>query len=202
MVNVFLLKIYNIPKVLRMKWSVYFNQWYFRAKKIEYGLNLNVIGNMSIYGKGNIKIGNNFMMTNDCNVNPISSNIKGAFYTEENAFVSIGDNVGMSATRLWISKRLTIGNNVKIGACTLLIDTDSHPIDYNIRRTSNEGTKASPITIEDDVWIGAHSIILKGVTIGARSIIGAGSVVTKDIPCDCIAAGNPCKVIKNLAIFS
>lgn len=202
MVNVFLLKIYNIPKVLRMKWSVYFNRWYFRAKKIEYGLNLNVIGNMSIYGKGNIKIGNNFMMTNDCNVNPISSNIKGTFYTEENAFVSIGDNVGMSATRLWISKRLTIGNNVKIGACTLLIDTDSHPIDYNIRRTSNEGTKASPITIEDDVWIGAHSIILKGVTIGARSIIGAGSVVTKDIPCDCIAAGNPCKVIKNLAIFS
>lgn len=202
MVNVFLLKIYNIPKVLRMKWSVYFNRWYFRAKKIEYGLNLNVIGNMSIYGKGNIKIGNNFMMTNDCNVNPISSNIKGAFYTEENAFVSIGDNVGMSATRLWISKRLTIGNNVKIGACTLLIDTDSHPIDYDIRRTSNEGTRASPITIEDDVWIGAHSIILKGVTIGARSIIGAGSVVTKDIPCDCIAAGNPCKVIKNLAIFS
>lgn len=202
MVNVFLLKIYNIPKVLRMKWSVYFNRWYFKAKKIEYGLNLNVIGNMSIYGKGNIKIGDNFMMTNDGNVNPISSNIKGTFYTEENAFVSIGDNVGMSATRLWISKRLTIGNNVKIGACTLLIDTDSHPIDYNIRRTSNEGTKASPITIEDDVWIGAHSIILKGVTIGARSIIGAGSVVTKDIPCDCIAAGNPCKVIKNLAIFS
>ena len=202
MVNVFLLKIYNIPKVLRMKWSVYFNRWYFRAKKIEYGLKQNVIGNMSIYGKGNIKIGNNFMMTNDCNVNPISSNIKGAFYTEENAFVSIGDNVGMSATRLWISKRLTIGNNVKIGACTLLIDTDSHPIDYDIRRTSNEGTRASPITIEDDVWIGAHSIILKGVTIGARSIIGAGSVVTKDIPCDCIAAGNPCKVIKNLAIFS
>lgn len=196
MVNVFLLKIYNIPKVLRMKWSVYFNRWYFKAKKIEYGINLNVIGNMFVYGKGNIKIGNNFMMTNDGGINPISSNLKGSFYTEENAFVNIGDNVGMSATRLWISKGLTIGNNVKIGACTLLIDTDTHPIDYNIRRTSNEGTKASPIKIEDDVWIGAHCIILKGVTIGARSIIGAGSVVTKDIPCDCIAVGNPCKIIK------
>ena len=196
MVNVFLLKIYNIPKVLRMKWSVYFNRWYFKAKKIEYGLNLDVIGNMSIYGKGNIKIGDNFMMTNDGSINPISSNIKGSFYTEDDAFVNIGDNVGMSATRLWISKGLTIGNNVKIGACTLLIDTDTHPIDYNIRRTSNEGTKASPIKIEDDVWIGAHCIILKGVTIGARSIIGAGSVVTKDIPCDCIAVGNPCKIIK------
>ena len=50
--------------------------------------------------------------------------------------------------------------------------------------------------IEDDVWIGAQSIILKGVTIGARSIIGAGSVVTKSIPSDCIAAGNPCKILK------
>ena len=56
----------------------------------------------------------------------------------------------------------------------------------------------SPIFIEDDVWIGAHSIILKGVTIGARSIIGAGSVVTKSIPADCVAAGNPCKVIRKL----
>lgn len=122
--------------------------------------------------------------------------MRGNFYTEKNAHINIGNNVGMSATRLWISKGLTIGNNVKIGACTLLIDTDTHPINYNIRRTSNEGTKASPIKIEDDAWIGAHCIILKGVTIGARSIIGAGSVVTKDIPCDCIAAGNPCKVIK------
>ncbi len=98
----------------------------------------------------------------------------------------------MSSTRMWISKGLTIGNNVKIGACVLLIDTDSHPIDYKVRRVSNEGVKSAPIVIEDDVWIGAHSIVLKGVTIGARSIIGAGSVVTKSIPSDCIAAGNPC----------
>ena len=59
--------------------------------------------------------------------------------------------------------------------------------------------KSAPITIEDDVWIGAHSIILEGVTIGARSVIGAGSVVTKSIPADCIAAGNPCRVIRMLS---
>ena len=57
---------------------------------------------------------------------------------------------------------------------------------------------SAPITIEDDVWIGAQCVILKGVTIGARSIIGAGSVVTKSISPDCIAAGNPCKIIKKL----
>ena len=63
---------------------------------------------------------------------------------------------------------------------------------------SKERFKSAPIVIEDDVWVGAHSIILKGVTIGARSIIGAGSVVTKNIPPDCVAAGNPCRVIKSL----
>ena len=93
---------------------------------------------------------------------------------------------------------VAIGDNVKIGACVLITDTDAHPMDYMARRTSNEGTKSAPIVIEDDVWVGAYSIILKGVTIGARSIIGAGSVVTKSIPSDCVAAGNPCKVIKSL----
>ena len=57
---------------------------------------------------------------------------------------------------------------------------------------------SAPIVIEDDVWIGARSIILKGVHIGARSIIAAGSVVTKDIPSDVIAGGNPCKVIREI----
>ena len=104
----------------------------------------------------------------------------------------------MSSTRMWVHDSVTIGNNVKIGACVLITDTDAHPLDYLARRSSNEGTKSAPIVIEDDVWVGAHSIILKGVTIGARSIIGAGSVVTKSIPADCMAAGNPCKVIKTL----
>lgn len=104
----------------------------------------------------------------------------------------------MSSIRLWIHESAWIGNNVKIGGCVLITDTDAHPMDYMARRSSNEGTKSAPVVIEDDVWVGAHCIILKGVTIGARSIIGAGSVVTKNIPADCVAAGNPCKVIKSL----
>ena len=95
----------------------------------------------------------------------------------------------MSSTRFWVHDSVAIGDNVKIGACVLITDTDAHPLDYLARRTSNDGTKSAPIVIEDDVWVGAHSIILKGVTIGARSIIGAGSVVTKDIPSNVIAAG-------------
>lgn len=104
----------------------------------------------------------------------------------------------MSSTRMWVHDSVAKGDNVKIGAYVLITDTDAHPLDYLARRTSNDGTKSAPIEIEDDVWVGALSIILKGFTIGAGSIIGAGSVVTKSIPADCVAAGNPCKVIKSL----
>ena len=78
------------------------------------------------------------------------------------------------------------------------MDNDVHQIDYAERRTDNGIVHSSPVVIEDDAWLGANVIVLIGVTIGARSIIGAGSVVTKSIPADCIAAGNPCKIIKRI----
>ena len=147
-------------------------------------------------GGGRITIGDNFYLSSGNGVNPIASNLQADVYVEPGATLTIGNNVGMSSTRLWIHESARIGNNVKIGGCVLITDTDAHPMDYMARRSSNEGTKSAPVVIEDDVWIGAHCIILKGVTIGARSVIGAGSVVTKSIPADCVAAGNPCRVIK------
>lgn len=195
-----LLKSINIPKVLRIKLSPTFNRWFFRVKGVKYGHNMTVFGHVSIVGTGCIRIGDNFMMTNGKAINPISSNLEGTIYTDNSkSQILIGNNVGMSSTRMWIHDSLTIGNHVKIGAGVLFIDTDCHPMDFNIRRNSNDGTQSAPIVVEDDAWIGAQSIILKGVTIGARSIIGAGSVVTKSIPADSIAAGNPCRVIRSLA---
>lgn len=154
--------------------------------------------NLVISGNNDIGIGDNFYFSSGNGVNPIASNLQGAIYLENGASLKIGNNVGMSSTRLWIHESAKIGNNVKIGGCVLITDTDAHPMDYMARRSSNEGTKSAPVVIEDDVWVGAHCIILKGVTIGARSVIGAGSVVTKSIPANRVAAGNPCRVIKNL----
>ena len=71
-------------------------------------------------------------------------------------------------------------------------------LDRRVGTVDQKNKKNKPIEIDDDVLIGAYSIILKGVHIGARSVIGAGSVVTKDIPADCIAVGNPCKVIRKI----
>ena len=199
MLNKILLKILNISSSIVIKFSPTINKWYFQAKGISYGDNLNVIGKIFITGRGKIFIGDNFMMTSGEHINPICCNMQGCIYTDsQEAIITIGNNVGMSSTRIWIHRGLSIGNNVRIGGNVLLIDTDCHPLDYSVRRNSNDGTCSAPIVIEDDVWIGAHSIVLKGVTIGARSIIGAGSVVTKNVPADCIAAGNPCKVIRKL----
>lgn len=147
-------------------------------------------------------------MTNGDAVNPLSGNLRGAFFIEPGATITIGNHVGMSSTRMWIARSLTIGDHVNIGAGVMIMDTDCHQLNYKMRRYDaakhfstkqlHEGVSSAPIIIENDVWIGANSIILKGVTIGARSVIGAGSVVTKSIPADCIAAGNPCRVIRRL----
>lgn len=118
---------------------------------------------------------------------------------EEKASIYIGNNVGISASCLWIYKSLRIGDRTKIGGDCIIIDSDAHSLNYLERRngeTDRPRAKSKGIVIEEDVLIGARCIILKGVTIGARSIIGAGSVISKDIPADCIAAGNPAKVIK------
>lgn len=204
--NKCILKLLNLPVALRIRFYPKYNRMFFKLKNVKYGRNFNILGKVYVIGSGKIRIGDNFMMTSGDCVNPIARNIRGCFYTEPNAEIVIGDNVGMSSTSMWVSTKLTIGNNVNIGGNSLLIDTDSHPVDYKLRRGEGgleEIRKAvckAPIIIEDDVWIGANCIVLKGVTIGARSIIGAGSVVTKSIPSDCIAAGNPAKVVRRIFV--
>ena len=91
--------------------------------------------------------------------------------------------------------KITIGNNVFIAPNVCLI-TEEHAMDVEQRLAGLE--YAHPVTIGDNVWICTGALILPGVTIGANSVIGAGSVVTKDIPANCLAVGNPCCVIRSL----
>lgn len=117
------------------------------------------------------------------------------------ASLFIGDNTGMSQVSINCRNQIVIGSNVKIGAGVMIFDSNFHSTDYLIRRDWQkdwEDAKTAPVVIEDDVFIGARSIITKGVTIGARSIVAAGSVVIKDVPRDCIVGGNPSKIIKML----
>lgn len=115
-----------------------------------------------------------------------------------NATVEIGNDVGLSGTTICAMIRISIGNNCLFGSDVTVFDNDFHPIEPNNRRYSKSGIAASPVKINDNVFIGTKVIIMKGVTIGENSVIGAGSVVVSNIPANMIAAGNPCKVLKSI----
>lgn len=186
------------------------NKIYFFLNNIKYGKNFRVFNRLylKIHVGALVQIGNNCTIMSGAGLNPLSRNIKTCIYVGKKATLKLGNDVGISSSTLWVKESVSIGNSVAIGADCIIMDTDAHNLDWKIRcseETNEYGesvdmvTAASaPIVIEDNVLVGARCIILKGVTIGARSIIGSGSIVTKDIPSDCIAAGNPCKVIKSI----
>lgn len=149
---------------------------------------------------GKFNIGKNFAMNNGIKGNPIGCYERCTFFVDKGAVLTIGDNVGMSLAALICHKSITIGNNVKIGGGVCIYDTDFHSLDPVIRRSSEDlkNRAEKPVVIGNDVFIGAKSIILKGVTIGENSVIGAGSVVTKFVPANQIWAGNPAKFIRNI----
>lgn len=149
---------------------------------------------------GRCIIGSNFAMNNSIKGNPIGSYRKCTFFVDRNAELKIGNNVGISQTALICHKSITIEDNVKIGGGVSIFDTDFHSLDSSIRNSKKDlmCRKEKPVIIKKNAFIGAHSIILKGVTIGENSIIGAGSVVTKSVPDNQIWAGNPAKFIRFL----
>lgn len=145
-------------------------------------------------------IGRNFAMNNGITNNPIGCPQPCTLWVGNDAELIIGNNVGISQTALISHCSIKIGNNVKIGGGTCVYTTDFHSLDP-IVRASNEDQKSrkiAPVFIKDNVFVGAKCIILKGVTIGENSIVGAGSVVAKSIPANQIWGGNPAKFIRNL----
>lgn len=170
---------------------------------ISFGKNLIVQGNLylktGVDSKG--EIGDNCCFKSGRGINPLSRNIKSSIHIEDGASLIIGNNCGFSSVCLWAHQSIVIGNYVNIGADTILLDSDAHSLSFLDRRVDALDLKSKvnkPIIIGDDVLIGTRCVILKGVQIGARSIIGSGSIVVSDIPEDCIAAGNPAKVIRRI----
>lgn len=120
--------------------------------------------------------------------------------TRPGARIQIGPDTGMSGSIICSAISITIGRQCLIGADVLIADNDFHPVKPEARRYSAlaENIGAAPVVIEDNVFIGTRSIILKGVRIGRDSVIGAGSVVVSDIPAGVVAAGNPARVVKGV----
>lgn len=118
------------------------------------------------------------------------------FYCDHGNKISFGNHFYANTDLTILDENyVTIGDNVYL-APHVSIYTAGHPIDAKVRNTDLEYAK--PVTIGNDVWIGGNVVINPGVTIGNNVVIGSGSVVTKDIPDGVIAAGNPCRVIREI----
>ena len=114
--------------------------------------------------------------------------------------IEIGDGFGISGSTIYSTKSIKIGKNATIGANCKIIDNDFHPLDPEQRRLNlnEEHTARAPIVIGDNCFIGMNSIILKGTTIGNNVVVGAGSVVHGTFPDNCIIAGNPARIIRQI----
>src|SRR5450432_2220271 len=150
-------------------------------RKVRYASFPIINGRMLLQGEGRFIFGKGLKF--NCSAR---SNFVGLYKTctiavLKNAILEIGDNSGFSGISIYCSMKITIGKYVNCGGNVSIWDTDFHPLDFKERRIHNvDKIGSAPIVIGDDVFIGANSIILKGITIGDRAIIGAGAVVTKN----------------------
>jgi len=169
-----------------------------RLHKVHYKNNPRIMnGVIQISNRGSIDLGEGVGFINGTQGNFVGINKSCSLCTCPGASIRIGDYSGFSGCSIYCAGSITIGNHCNFGGNVSIWDTDFHPLNYLDRRQHKIGAiKVAPILIDDDVFVGANSMILKGVHIGARSIIGAGSVVTHSIPSDEIWAGAPARFIR------
>ncbi len=172
--------------VMLLKCSIY--------KELVFGNNISFFG----FPKFTLKVGSKITIGDNCTFrSKPTSNLIGInrpcilSALRADSEILIGKYCGFSGTVIGAFGSISIGDYVRCGANTLITDSDWHTDDYR-------SGSIKPVVIEDNVWLGEGVKVLKGVTIGKNSVIGAGSVVVKSIPANVIAAGNPCKVIKQL----
>ena len=143
---------------------------------------------------GSIVIGRNFKACSKSKYNSIGVFQRVVLKVGRRGSITIGENVGISGCSISSQSSIKIGNNVLIGSGVLITDSDAHALNP-VERLAGKPGASLPIIIEDDVFIGARAIVLKGITIGKGSVVGAGAVVTKDVPDFSVVAGNPAKVV-------
>ena len=184
-----------MPKIQIPFWNI-INRVSFILNGVSCGKGLRSRGKVYVYNGdlGKIHIGQNVSLNSADWANPIGSgNHIWIQIIGRESSLSIGDETGISNTAITCATKVEIGKQCLIGSGCKIYDTDFHVLPI---RGKEMKIKSAPIIIEDRVFIGAGSTILKGVRIGENSVVGAGSVVAKDIPANEVWAGNPAKFIK------
>lgn len=177
-----------------------FTKFFLSINGVKFGKGCRFYGIPKVFRifQSSITIGDNCGFRSDFSSNLVGINRKCIVTTlRQGAEVIIGNNSGFSGTVIAAAGSIRIGNNVLCGANTTITDFDWHGIEPDKR---NHPADPKPVVIEDNVWLGLNVVVLKGVTIGKNTVIGANSLVTKSVPANVIAAGNPCKVIKKIEV--
>jgi len=176
------------------------NRAVFRLKHVICDTDLsNINGIIRIAGHGTIRIGAGTRINSGPRRNPIGGDTTMTLVCRGGGKIDIGTDCGLSNCAIVSDTQVTLESHVMVGGGVKIYDTDFHNINPDLRREEKSGGQAGksrPVTVKHNAFIGAHSIILKGVIIGENSVIGAGSVVTHDVPDNEIWAGNPARFVR------
>lgn len=195
--------LYRILKSLNYKWHRFtagvFNSLALKTNGITCKTRPVINGRIIIRNRGRISLGEAVLINNASEFNPVGLPHPTILCTQNSkAEIVLGNGVGISGASLVAATRIYIGDRTQVGGGTGIWDTDFHPLDPEQRKLhSTRGAQTASIVIEEDVFIGARAIILKGVHIGKGAVIGAGAVVSKDVPPYATAYGNPLIIKKN-----
>ena len=176
-----------------------YNKIVLTYRHVTYGKNLRINGRLFCVSnsRDGIVIGDHVSINSSRSSNPIGGDTKTILFAKGNGRIRIGNHSGLSNVTIYANESVTIGNQVLLGGSVKIYDTDFHWLDLE-RRMAETGGVTKPVEIRDGAFIGAHTIVLKGVTIGEGSVVVAGSVVTKSIPAGEVWAGNPAKFIRKI----
>lgn len=176
-----------------------------KKNHVHYGKNFHINGRLCIRQSGYINIGDNVTINSRPNSNATSIGINSSFTVAPEGRLIIGNRTGMSHINITAMESVTLGDDILIGTNSIITDTDFHALNYDdrlkeTRQGMRVGIRTAPVNICNGVFIGTRCIILKGITIGEGSVVGAGSVVSRNIPAGEIWAGNPAKFVRKVSV--
>lgn len=193
-------KIYNgcwiIKGIVRRYYYNIRNKMRLNASHVEYSKDIMTNGKIIISNCGSVRIGRGVVINSGVYPNPVGTSLTRIYTQNSKSIVSIGNNVGISSALIFAENEIQIDDSVLIGAETVIVDNDFHGLLYLSENKRSDMKHGKKIQIKEGAFIGARSMILKGVTIGKGSVVGAGSVVTRDVPDGEIWAGNPAQFIR------
>jgi acetyltransferase-like isoleucine patch superfamily enzyme len=192
---------WKITNEIKRVLSIPYIWLYFRINGIGWGKDWKLYGKPLIqrHGKSRIILGPGLSLRSSVSSNPLGPNHPVIMCTwKPNALIQTGSHFAMTGGTICAAEQIIIGDHVSVGANTTIIDTDFHPVSYELRLGDSSAGASKPVTIADHVFIGMNCIILKGVSLGYGCVIAAGSVVTKDIPDGVIAGGNPARILSTI----